>query len=347
MIELRELSKRFQTQSGWITALDKVSLTVQSGEILGVIGKSGAGKSTLIRMVNMLERPDSGQVLIDGCDLTALKLKALNEERKRIGMIFQHFNLLSMRTVFDNVALPLRLHGTVKRELLEARVSPLLNIVGLKGREDCYPCQLSGGQKQRVAIARALVNQPRVLLCDEATSALDAHTRDEILDLMREINRTLGISIILITHQLDVVKRIAHQVAVLDHGTLLENQKLIDFMLDPRSQIGRKLVVEDLRLELPAALQASLSSTPFPGCHAILQLTFAGDVATQPVVSNFARDHQLTMNILQASLESVQGQLVGAMMISIALDGMNEEGILSGLRRQGIQVAVIGYRHDG
>lgn len=343
MIELRHLNKTFLTKSGWVSALDDFSLTVNAGEIVGVIGRSGAGKSTLLRCINMLAPPDTGEVKIDDCDLMALRAPALRLERQRIGMIFQHFNLLSTRTVFDNVALPLKLHGVMQRSELEERVLPLLDIVGLRGRQDCYPHQLSGGQKQRVAIARAMVSQPRVLLCDEATSALDAHTRDDILKLMREINQKFNISIVLITHQLDVVKQVADRVVVLDQGRLMEDQPLIEFMMDPLSDMGRKLVMEDLRLTLPEGLNARLKSECFPGSSVFIKLTFSGEVATKPVVAAFARDHHLELNILQASLESVQNQLVGAMLISIDMGHVDETTIVTGLRERGIKVEVLGY----
>ena len=232
MIKLENVSKIFDVSGKKLTALDNVSLDIPKGHICGVIGASGAGKSTLIRCVNLLEKPTVGSVIIDGKDLTQLSDAELVLERRNIGMIFQHFNLLSSRTVFGNVALPLELEGTPK-EKIEAKVNELLSLVGLSDKKNVYPSNLSGGQKQRVAIARALASNPKVLLCDEATSALDPATTHAILKLLKEINRTLGITILLITHEMDVVKRICDLVAIIDHGKLIEQGSVSDIFSNP------------------------------------------------------------------------------------------------------------------
>ena len=221
MIEIRNLSQRFAGPRGWVEALHNVNLTIPAGEVFGIIGRSGAGKSTLVRTINLLTRPSEGSVIVDGRDLTTLPAPELRAARRDIGMIFQHFNLLSSRTVFDNVALPLELAG-MKRAEIEATVLPLLDLVGLTTQKDRYPAQISGGQKQRVGIARALASKPKVLLSDEATSALDPETTRAILDLLRQINRELGLTVVLITHQMDVIKQVCDRVAVLDAGRVVE-----------------------------------------------------------------------------------------------------------------------------
>lgn len=237
MIKLSNITKVFQQGSRTITALSDVTLHVPAGQIYGVIGSSGAGKSTLIRCANMLERPTSGQVLVDGQDLTSLSESELTRARRQIGMIFQHFNLLSSRTVFGNVALPLELDNTPRAEI-KKRVTELLELVGLADKHDAYPANLSGGQKQRVAIARALASNPKVLLCDEATSALDPATTRSILELLKDINRRLGLTILLITHEMDVVKRICDQVAVISQGQLIEKRQRQRSVLTPENPAG-------------------------------------------------------------------------------------------------------------
>lgn len=233
MIELKNISKQFEVKGKKITALDNVNLEVPKGTIYGVIGASGAGKSTLIRCVNLLERPTMGQVIVDGQELTAMSDKELIKARRNIAMIFQHFNLLSSQTVFENVALSLRLSNTPK-ERVEKKVNELLELVGLTDRKDVYPANLSGGQKQRVAIARALASDPHVLLCDEATSALDPATTQSILQLLKDINKRLGLTILLITHEMEVVKRICDRVAVIDKGQLIESGSVSEIFSNPK-----------------------------------------------------------------------------------------------------------------
>ena len=225
MIEIRNISQRFAGPRGWVEALHNVNLSIPAGEVFGIIGRSGAGKSTLVRTLNLLTRPSEGNIVVNGRDLTTLPAAQLREARREIGMIFQHFNLLSSRTVYDNVALPLELAG-MKRDEIEANVLPLLELVGLSAQKDRYPAQISGGQKQRVGIARALASKPKVLLSDEATSALDPETTRAILDLLKRINRELNLTIVLITHQMDVIKQVCDRVAVLDAGRVVEEGKV-------------------------------------------------------------------------------------------------------------------------
>ncbi|MAY72371.1 MAG: DL-methionine transporter ATP-binding subunit, partial [Halomonas sp.] len=305
MIRLTNLSKTFGAGSRAVKALTDVDLHVPQGQIHGVIGLSGAGKSTLIRCVNLLERPTSGTVEVDGQTLTSLSGPALNQARHRIGMIFQHFNLLTSRTVFANVALPLELMG-VKRDEIAKRVTPLLELVGLADKAQQYPAQLSGGQKQRVAIARALASRPQVLLCDEATSALDPHTTASILELLKDINQKLGLTILLITHEMEVVKSICHRVSLISGGRLVEEADVGDFFTAPRTQLGRDFLNEFLELEPPRELIERLEQTPGPNSHPVVRLAFSGDAVSTPLISRLARECGVDVSILQAKVESIQ-----------------------------------------
>ena len=256
MIELKGISQHFRGSGGNdVHALRDVDLTINRGEIFGIIGRSGAGKSTLVRVINLLNKPTTGTVTVAGQELTALNADGLRQARRKIGMIFQHFNLLSSRTVYDNVALPLELAGT-SRERIREIVLPLLELVGLAAHKDRYPAQISGGQKQRVGIARALASQPDVLLSDEATSALDPETTRSILDLLRKINRELGLTIVLITHQMEVIKQVCDRVAVLDAGRVVELGRVIDVFLKPSHDLTRALIGEVISQELPPSVLA-------------------------------------------------------------------------------------------
>ena len=261
MIKLNNITKIFTLPDKKLTALDNVSLHVPKGQICGVIGASGAGKSTLIRCVNLLERPTHGAVIIDDVDLTQLSDAELVKTRRQIGMIFQHFNLLTSRTVFENVALPLELENKSKAEIQE-KTTALLALVGLSDKHNVYPANLSGGQKQRVAIARALASDPKVLLCDEATSALDPATTQSILKLLKEINRTLGITILLITHEMEVVKRICDQVAVIDKGRLIEQGTVSEIFSNPKTELAQEFISSTFHITLPEEYLENLSDTP-------------------------------------------------------------------------------------
>jgi len=250
MIEIKNLTKIYSAKKKQVVGVDDVSLTIRNGEIFGIIGYSGAGKSTLLRCLNLLERPTSGQVIIDGVDLTALNDKQLRQARLKIGMIFQHFYLVSSKTVFENVAFALKAAKKPKNEI-EKRVNELLEMVGLSDKRDAYPSQLSGGQKQRVGIARALANDPTVLLCDEATSALDPSTTKSILDLLKKINRELGITIVLITHEMEVVKDICDRVAVMQNGKIIELGTVYDIFTNPKEELTKSFINSVLQFELP------------------------------------------------------------------------------------------------
>lgn len=342
MIEIRQLNKTYPSRTGPVPALIDVNLTVKPGEIFGVIGRSGAGKSSLIRSVNLLERPTSGSVLIDGEDLTQLSAEKLRVVRRRIGMIFQHFNLLSHRNVLDNVALPLELCGKDKTTR-QREVLPLLELVGLLNKRTAYPSQLSGGQKQRVAIARALATQPKVLLCDEMTSALDPETTRSILELVQSINKQMNLSILLITHEMTVIKTIADYVAVLDHGRIVEQSDVFSLFTHPKTAVTQSFIRLTLPLELPVALMNKVQAAPFPGCAALWRLAFSGSVATEPVISDLLRATGVHLNILQANLEFIRQQRLGVMII--AVQGSPEEiaAAHAYLEDRHLSVEVIGY----
>ncbi|MDZ7853067.1 MAG: methionine ABC transporter ATP-binding protein [Halomonas sp.] len=347
MIRLHDVSKTYyprgrHSASSAVTALKHADLHVPQGQIHGVIGLSGAGKSTLIRCVNLLERPTTGTVTVDGQELTALSGSALNQARHRIGMIFQHFNLLTSRTVFANVALPLELMGMKRGEIRE-RVTPLLELVGLADKARQYPAQLSGGQKQRVAIARALASRPKVLLCDEATSALDPHTTGAILDLLRDINHKLGLTILLITHEMEVVKSICHRVSLISDGELVEEADVGDFFTAPSTRLGRDFLNDFLELDPPRALIERLEEAPGPNSHPVVRLAFSGDAVSTPLISRLARECSVDVSILQAKVESIQERTLGLMIAELMGPAEKTREALDYLESHDLQVEVLGH----
>lgn len=345
MIELKNLTKVFDP--GGVKAIDEVNLTVPEGTVYGVIGSSGAGKSTLIRCVNLLERPTSGQVWVAGHDLTTLGEKALRQARRNIGMIFQHFNLLASRTVYENVALPLELAGASRQEVDQA-VQPLLELTGLAAKRDSYPAQLSGGQKQRVAIARALASKPQVLLCDEATSALDPQTTRAILSLLSDINRRLKITILMITHEMEVVKSICDRVAIMSHGKIIEENAVEQFFLNPRTELAKEFVRSATHEKPVAEIEARFQAEPSAGARPVVRLTFVGQGVVQPLITRAARQFNTDFNILQADIETVNEKAMGFLMVEIMGEpGAIEQSLqfLRGASEVGstVQVEVIGY----
>ncbi|MEC9482967.1 MAG: methionine ABC transporter ATP-binding protein [Halomonas sp.] len=342
MITLENVSKTYGSGSQAVHALKPTDLHVPQGTIYGVIGLSGAGKSTLIRCVNLLERPTTGRVVVDGQDLTALPRKALNQARHRVGMIFQHFNLLSSRTVFANVSLPLELMGVPKSEIRE-RVQPLLDLTGLSDKRDKYPAELSGGQKQRVAIARALASRPKVLLCDEATSALDPQTTQSILDLLKDINRKLGLTILLITHEMEVVKAICHRVGLISGGKLVEEADVGDFFTAPTTRLGREFLNAFLELDPPQALVDRLEVRPGPQTHPVVRLAFSGDSVSTPLVSRLARECNIDVSILEAKVESIQDRTLGLMIAELIGSPEKTREALAYLESHDLQVEVLGH----
>ena len=318
MIELRHISKDFGTGEHAVHAVQDVSLTVETGEIFGIIGFSGAGKSTLVRCINLLERPTSGEVLLDGQELTALPPKQLRQTRKKIGMIFQHFNLMPSRTVAGNVAYPLRGSG-LSREQIAAKVQSLLELVGIGNKADAYPSQLSGGQKQRVAIARALANDPSVLLCDEATSALDPQTTKAILHLLRDLNAKLGLTIVLITHEMAVVREICHRVAVMEHGRVAEQGEVFNVFVDPRQDITRSFIRTTSNLQKVEELIAADSPvTRLKPGELIIRLSYVQRNAAEPLISVVTKLFDVSLNIIFADINIVQDAPIGGTVAIIS-----------------------------
>ena len=312
IIQLRHLTKRFGEGDGQVHALEDVSIDVGAGEIFGVIGLSGAGKSTLVRCINLLERPTDGEVIVDGRSMTALSEKQLREARKSIGMIFQSFNLLMQRTALDNICFPLELAGTPRREAVR-RAGELLELVDLAGRAGAYPAQLSGGQKQRVAIARTLATSPRVLLCDEATSALDPKTTRDILRLIQDINRRLGITVVVITHEMKVIEEICSRVAILDRGRLAETGAVEEVFARPKSEAGRRLVYPD------GVPQEVLSAAA--GQARVVRVAFNGGTSYQPLIATLAIECGVKANILGADTRNIDGRAFGTMLLGLPEDG--------------------------
>ena len=324
MIELKHLSKTYRTQEKEIVALEDINLTINDGEIFGIIGLSGAGKSTLVRCINLLEEPTDGQVIIDGKSVTELSHKELLKLRQSIGMIFQGFNLLAQRSVLNNVCYPLEIAGVGRKEA-KARAMELLHMVGLADRANSYPSQLSGGQKQRVAIARALATSPKYLLCDEATSALDPNTTRSILELLREINNSLGVTIVVITHEMKVIDQICDRVAVIDHSRIAEEGKVSEVFTNPRSQIARDLIIPRERTVLDTTGGRRL------------RLTFEGDYSNAPVISEMVLECQAPVNILFADTKEFEGVIHGQMIIELPKDQHQADKIIVWLRNSQIK----------
>ncbi len=318
MIELTHISKDFASGGRTVHAVQDVSLSISKGEIFGIIGFSGAGKSTLVRCINLLERPTSGSVTVDGKEMTALSARELRQARKKIGMIFQHFNLMPSRTVFGNVAYPLRGSG-LSREQIADKVHRLLELVGIGDKAEAYPKQLSGGQKQRVAIARALANDPNVLLCDEATSALDPQTTKAILRLLKNLNEKLGITVVIITHEMAVVKEICDRVAVMEHGRVVEQGEVFNVFADPRQEITRSFIhttsnlrkIEELIEEDSPVVQLK------PG-ELIVRLSYIQRNVSEPLISTVSRKFDITLNIIFSDIAIVQNAPIGGTVAIIS-----------------------------
>ncbi|AQQ52685.1 methionine ABC transporter ATP-binding protein [Planococcus lenghuensis] len=320
MIELKNLTKRFQTDKGVLTAVDDVSLSISKGEIFGIIGYSGAGKSTLIRLLNGLEKPTAGSVDIQNRKISAIRGVELRKARQKVSMIFQHFNLLWSRTVKENIEFPLEIAGVSKTER-NARALELIELVGLTGRENAYPSQLSGGQKQRVGIARALANDPEVLLCDEATSALDPQTTDSILDLLVSINERLGLTIVLITHEMHVIRKICHRVAVMEAGKVVELGDVLSIFQMPREQITKRFVAQVTEAEDASETIRHLREI-YPAGE-LVKLGFIGDQTEQPVLTELIRKFPIEVNIVQGNISRTQRGAYGTLMLQ--LKGSEEE----------------------
>lgn len=312
MIDIKNLTKTYFSKDREVKAVDNVSITIHDEEIFGIVGYSGAGKSSLLRCINLLERPTSGKITVDGVDLTKLDSKRLRQARLKIGMIFQHFNLVSQKTVAKNIAFALKASKTPKNKI-EKRVAELLDMVGLADKKDVYPGQLSGGQKQRVGIARALANNPKVLLCDEATSALDPTTTKSILNLLKKINKELNITIIIITHEMDVVKEICHRMAIMENGRIVEQGNVYDIFASPKEQLTKEFIQSVVSFDLPKATLRLVKGT-------LVKLLFRGEVAGEGVVSETLKKFQINGNFLHGSIEYIQERPLGIFIMELTGD---------------------------
>ncbi len=342
MITFENITKTYGGKTH-VQALKGISLTIHDGEIFGIIGKSGAGKSTLVRCINMLEKPTTGKVIIDDKELTAMSDSQLRAERKNIGMIFQHFNLLSSRTVFDNIAFPLELAGASK-EVIRSKVDSLLELVGLTDRQFNYPSQLSGGQKQRVCIARALASDPKILLCDEATSALDPQTTKSILELLKDINKRLGITIVIITHEMAVIKEICDRVAVIEGGVIKEQGRVIDVFTNPQSETMKEFVKSVINMELPEGIKKlGVTDQPSPDRDMLVRFRFKGAATNEPLVVNIARKFNLDVSVLYGNIDYIQDVPFGYLIVVIMGDMKAQTEAYSYIKTQPVESEVLGY----
>ncbi|MCJ7993952.1 methionine ABC transporter ATP-binding protein [Rhizobium cremeum] len=344
MVAFEGVTKHFGGAKGQpaFTALGGVDYVVPKGAITGIIGRSGAGKSTLIRLVNGLELPTSGKVIVDGVDVGALDEGGLRTLRRSVGMIFQHFNLLSSRTVYDNIALPLEIAG-IDRKTIEARVRPLIDLVGLSDKAGRYPAELSGGQKQRVGIARALATEPKLLLSDEATSALDPETTQSILELLKTINRDLGLTVLLITHEMEVVKTIASEVAVIDKGLIVESGRTFDIFTRPRHETTQALLSASIGAKLPEWIRSDLKSEPALGARALVRLIFFGETAFQPLTARLVAEIGPDVNILAGAIDEIAGEPFGSLVVSYPADPATLERANDFYKQTGLATEVLGY----
>ena len=309
MIQIENLSKEYKTKNGAIKGVDQVTLTIEDGDIYGIVGYSGAGKSSLLRCINLLERPTAGKVVVDGTDITTLKSDGLRKARLKIGMIFQHFYLISQKTVAENIAFSLKA-AKVPDKKVKVRVDELLSMVGLSDKKDVYPSQLSGGQKQRVAIARALANNPTVLLCDEATSALDPTTTKSILALLKRLNEELNITIVLITHEMNVVKEICNRMAVMQDGKVVEEGSVYEVFANPHEDLTKEFINSIVSFDIPEAIVARCEGL-------IVKVTFKGEVAGEGIISDALQSHQVKGNFLHGTIEYIQQRPLGIFIMEL------------------------------
>jgi D-methionine transport system ATP-binding protein len=340
LIDIKNLTKVFDGAGQQVVALDNVSLTVEKGEIFGIIGLSGAGKSTLVRCINMLEQPTAGQVFVDGREITSLKQQELRLARQKIGMIFQHFNLLSSRTVSENVLFPLEIAGAVGGEARQ-RVADLLALVGLTDKADVYPDQLSGGQKQRVGIARALANDPKVLLSDEATSALDPQTTRSILELLRDINRQLNLTILLITHDMQVIKEVCDRVAVIDAARIVEIGDVLRIFSGPRSPAARSLINTVISREIPPGLFDFSREKQGQAAAKLIRVSFIGAAAGEPVISAMIKKFDVDANILYGNVDRIKDTPFGNLTLELIGEPGSLTAALEYLASRGLEVEVL------
>lgn len=341
MIRLENVSKTFTDSNKEVHAVNNVSLTINDGDIFGIIGFSGAGKSTLVRCINLLEKPTDGKVFVDDAEITALSGKELRKARKKIGMIFQHFNLMPSRTIFGNVAYPLRGSGLSKEEISE-KVHHLLELVGISEKENAFPSQLSGGQKQRVAIARGLANDPGILLCDEATSALDPQTTKSILKLLQQLNQTLGITVVVITHEMAVVKEICNRVAVMDHGDVVEEGEVFHVFASPKEPLTRSFIKTTSNLQkIEELIAAGSPVVATKKGELIVRLSYVEKNTSEPLISTVTQKFGIILNIVFADVEIVQNAPIGGTVAIVSGEGSRIDEALQYLRDKNVGVEVI------
>lgn len=341
MITLEHVSKTFTTKSGYVHAVRDVSLQINEGEIYGIIGFSGAGKSTLVRCINLLERPEAGNVTVDGRELLKLDASQLRESRKKIGMIFQHFNLMRLRTVAQNVAFPLKKSGLSKEEIAR-KVKELLELVDLSEKANVYPSQLSGGQKQRVAIARALANDPKVLLCDEATSALDPQTTHSILKLIKDINQKLNLTVVLITHEMGVVKEICDRVAVMEDGRIVEEGSIVDIFTHPQAKMTKSFIASTSTTDrIYDLIEEGHALTELGEDEVIVSLKYDASNATQALISEISRTYDVDCNIIFGNIEVVKDTPIGTLIVVLKGDPEKRKAAFDCIKRHGVETEVI------
>lgn len=334
MIEIKNVTKKFETKQGLLKAVDDVTLTIEKGDIYGIIGYSGAGKSTLIRCLNLLEVYDEGSVTVDGKELKSLSKKELLKERESIGMIFQNFNLLQSSNVYENIASPLKNSKKYSKSEIKKRVYNLLNLVGIEDKEKAYPSELSGGQKQRVAIARALSRDCKVLLCDEATSALDPNTTKSILKLLKKINKELNVTIVLITHQMEVVKSICNKIAIMEKGKVVESGNILEIFSNPTCETTKEFILESLySQEIHDVIRTRKNK------ENIFSISFTGELVDDPVLSDIQKKYDISVNILFGSIEFISGKKVGNLIVEIL--GENSKNAICEIENRGTKVRKI------
>ncbi|MGE8623865.1 methionine ABC transporter ATP-binding protein [Acinetobacter schindleri] len=340
MIEFKDISKQYQLKGQTLHALNRINLQIPTGSIFGIIGYSGAGKSTLIRLINLLERPTSGRVIINGTDFTALDAKSLRQERTQIGMIFQHFNLMQTKTVAANIEMPMKLLGWSKAER-EKRLEELLDFIDLKHKRNAFPDELSGGQKQRVGIARALANHPKILLCDEATSALDPQTTKSVLQLLKRINQEQGITIVMVTHEMDVIETVCDYVAVMEKGDVIETGSTLQIFSQPQHPTTKNFIQTVLQQNLPVNILTNLENQNH---HSIYCLKFLGSSAQETVIQGVIKQFDISLNILFANMTEINGSVIGQMFIQLLGDPAQITAAIQYLRDNGVQVDQAGVQ---
>ena len=340
MIEFKDISKQYELKGQTLHALNRINLQIPTGSIFGIIGYSGAGKSTLIRLINLLERPTSGRVIINGTDFTALDAKSLRQERTQIGMIFQHFNLMQTKTVAANIEMPMKLLGWSKAER-EKRLEELLDFIDLKHKRNAFPDELSGGQKQRVGIARALANHPKILLCDEATSALDPQTTKSVLQLLKRINQEQGITIVMVTHEMDVIETVCDYVAVMEKGDVIETGSTLQIFSQPQHPTTKNFIQTVLQQNLPVNILANLENQNH---HSIYCLKFLGSSAQETVIQGVIKQFDISLNILFANMTEINGSVIGQMFIQLLGDPAQITAAIQYLRDNGVQVDQAGVQ---